>query len=431
MVEFAGRNADMKLRINPNVARLVCSKSGREVVASDFSRPVGLCRCCPSPGKPVVVEYDRELVLADLAGRVLGRMPGPGIWRFAPLLPVVGVGDEYAADLGGAPVSRHGRLSAELGVEVYLKNEGTSPSGSFKDRGLAVGVAFGAACGARRFCLPTQGNAGVAACLFSARLGLPGCVVYMPDGYQGCVYHRACEFFGGEVRFAGTNIAAAGRAMRADLEAELESGEFVDMSTFFEPGRLEGKKTMGFEIAAAFAGRPLPDAIVYPTGGGTGLVGIWKAFEELIGLGLLDPARARVPRMVAVQSANCAPVVEAFEKGLDDVAPVNSRGTIADGLDVPGAIMGHGILRVLRASGGSAVAVPEEAIASAFARCGRLGIAAGVESAATLAAVGAMRESGAVRPGESVLLLLTGSHLIPLSRTGRAATVLVRSGEAR
>jgi threonine synthase len=406
----------MKLRINPNVARFVCSKSGQEIEARGFSRPVGLCRCCASPGKPVVVEYDRELVLGDLAGRGLGRAPGPGIWRFAPLLPVLGVSDEYAADLGGAPVVRHDLLSAELGVEVYIKNEGASPSGSFKDRGLAVGVALGVACGARRFCLPTQGNAGVAACLFSARFGLPGCVVYIPDGYQGCVYHRACEFFGGEVRFAGANIAAAGRAMRADLTAELASGELVDMSTFFEPGRLEGKKTMGFEIAAAFEGRPLPDAIVYPTGGGTGLVGIWKAFEELVGLGLLDPARTMLPRMVAVQSANCAPVVEAFEKGLDDVVPVTSRRTIADGLDVPGAIMGHGILRVLRASGGVAVAVSEDAIAAAFARCGHLGIAAGVESAATLAALRAMRETGTVSSGERVLLLLTGSHLIPLSR---------------
>jgi threonine synthase len=173
---------------------------------------------------------------------------------------------------------------------------------------------------------------------------------------------------------------------------------------------------MGFEIAMHFEGRALPDVVVYPTGGGTGLVGIWKAFEELVDLGLLDTARTKLPRMVAVQSTNCAPVVEAFEKRLDDVAPVTSHGTVADGLDVPGAIMGHGILRVLRASGGCGVAVREEAISAAFERCGRLGIAAGLESAATLAALEAMRASGAVRAGERVLLLLTGSHLIPLAR---------------
>lgn len=408
----------MRLRINPNVARLVCSRSGQEAAAHGFSRPVGLCRCCPSPGKPIVVEYSRERVLAGLTGRGLSWAFGPGIWRFAPLLPVLGVSDDYAPDVGFTPVVPHEQLGAELGLQVYLKNEGTSPSGSFKDRGLAVGAAFGLACGARRFCLPTQGNAGVAACLFSARLGLPGCLVYMPDGTQGGIYHRACEFFGGEVRFAGSNIAAAGRAMREALKGELGSGEVVDMSTFFEPARLEGKKTMGLEIAAYFEGRPLPDVIMYPTGGGTGLVGIWKAFEELIMLGLLDPARTPLPRMVAVQSANCAPVVEAFEKGLDDVVPVTSRGTIADGLDVPGAIMGHGILRVLRVSGGTAVAVSDAAIRAAFARCGRLGIAAGTESAATLAALQAMLERGTVRSGERVLLLLTGSHLIPLSKAG-------------
>ncbi|HVN76386.1 MAG TPA: pyridoxal-phosphate dependent enzyme [Thermoanaerobaculaceae bacterium] len=406
----------MALAINRNVARLVCSRSGREAPTGGFARPVGLCCCCPAPGKPLVFEYDRERVLAELRGRGLGRSDGPGIWRFAPMLPVVGVDDPYAADVGGTPIVHHARLSADLGVEVYLKSEGTSPSGSFKDRGLAVGVALGRACSARRFCLPTQGNAGVSACLFSARLGMPGCVVYMPDGYQGCIYHRACEFFGGEVRFAGPNIAAAGRAMRDELGAELARGEFVDISTFFEPGRLEGKKTMGLEIALHFDGGRLPDLIVYPTGGGTGLVGIWKAFEDLAGLGLLGTAGGGLPRMVAVQSANCAPVVEAFENGLDDVVPVESKGTIADGLDVPGAIMGHGILRAVRASGGTAVAVAEGAIAAAFERFGGLGVAAGFESAATLAALEVMRATGAVHAGERALLLLTGSHLIPLSR---------------
>ncbi|OYV96735.1 MAG: hypothetical protein B7Z68_05125 [Acidobacteria bacterium 21-70-11] len=409
----------MELRINPNVARLVCSNSGKEVPARGFASPVGLCPCCPRPGKPVVIEYDLERVRAEFASVPLGGHGGRGIWRFAPLLPVLGVPEEYAADVGGTPVVRHERLSASLGVEVFLKNEGTNPSGSFKDRGLAVAVAFGRACGARRFCVPTQGNAGVAACLFSARLGMQGCLVYMPESYRGCIYHRACEFFGGEVRFVGANIAAAGRAMREDLADELASGATVDMSTFFEPGRLEGKKTMGLEIAADLGGEALPDVIIYPTGGGTGLVGIWKAFEELAGLGLLDPARTVLPRMVAVQSANCAPVVEAFEKGLADVIPLTSRGTIADGLDVPGAIMGHGILRALRASGGAAVAVPDAAIEVAFARYGLAGVNAGLESAATLAALEALRASGGVRAGERVLLLNTGTQLIPLSKPSK------------
>lgn len=406
----------MTLRINPNVVRVCCSKTGREVESGGFASPVGLCRCCPAPGKPVVVEYDPEKVRAELRDTPLAERKGAGIWRYAPLLPVLGVPEEYAADVGGTPTVKHARLSRELGVEVFLKNEGTGPSGSFKDRGLAVGVALGRACGAKRFCLPTQGNAGVAACLFSARLGIPGCQVWMPDGFQGCVYHKACEFFGGEVHFAGPNIAAAGRAMREQLGDELSSGEYVDISTFFEPGRLEGKKTMGLEIAEQFSGRPLPDVIVYPTGGGTGLVGIWKAFTELSALRLLDPAHTRPPRMVAVQSANCAPVAEAFRKGLEEVVPVTSRGTVADGLDVPAAIMGHAILRVLRESGGTAVAVSEEAIRRAFARYGEAGVPAGLESAATLAGLLALRDAGEVTGGVRVLLLNTGSHLIPLSK---------------
>ncbi|MFI5143074.1 MAG: pyridoxal-phosphate dependent enzyme [Thermoanaerobaculales bacterium] len=403
--------------INPNVARLRCSASGHEVDDQGFSRPIGLCSCCPKPGKPVVVEYDQGRVVAELRATPLQQRREAGIWAFAPLLPVLGVSPAYAADVGRTPTVRHDRLSAEFRVDLFIKNEAANPSGSFKDRGLAVGVALGVACGARRFCLPTQGNAGVAAALFSARLGLPGCLVYMPQGFEGCVYHRACEFFGAEVRFAGANIAAAGRKMRDDLAAALAAGELVDISTFFEPGRLEGKKTMGLEIELDFVGEALPEFVLYPTGGGTGLVGIWKAFGELAAFGLLDRAHASLPRMVAVQSEGCAPVVESFLANRSEVVPVTSRGTIADGLDVPAAIMGHGILRALRESGGTAVAVSEVEIASAFVHFGEVGINAGYESAACLAALGRLRQKGVVRDGAKVLLLATASHLIAMGGT--------------
>lgn len=400
----------MSLRINPAIARLRCSKSGQEVPTEGFTRPLGLCSCCPAPGKPLVVEYDSAQVQAA------HKASGKGLFRFGAMLPVLDVPAEYAGDVGGTPVLPHHRLSELLGVEVFLKNEATNPSGSFKDRGLAMGIAFGAACGAQRFCLPTQGNAGVAACLFSARLGLPPALVYMPDGYQGSIYHKACAFFGGEVRFFGPNIAAAGRQMREDVKAQLASGAFVDISTFFEPGRLEGKKTMGLEIAEAFAGTALPDAIFYPTGGGTGLVGIWKALCELEAWGLADAAHTRKPAMVSVQSTNCAPVVEAFQAAAEEVTPVVSKGTCADGLDVPGAIMGHAMLKAVRDSSGFAAAVEEAEIQKAFEDFGRLGITAGYESAATLAALRQAQESGRIAKGSRVLLLLTGSHLIPLSK---------------
>ena len=401
---------DTMLRINPKIRRLVCSMSGDEFDTNNFHRPVGLCSCCPSPGKPIVVEYDLDRVDLGEPRRNLG------MWSFAELLPVVGPAPSFASDVGLTATVELERWSRDLGITVQAKNEGTNPSGSFKDRGLAAGVAFGRACGAERFCLPTQGNAGVAASLFSARLGLPGCLVYMPEGYEDGLYHREATYFGAEVRFHGSNIAAAGKKMREDAAAELASGAYVDMSTFFEPGRLEGKKTMGLEIFHDLGADNLPDWILYPTGGGTGLVGIWKAFSELIGLGLLDPDRHRLPRMVAVQGENCAPVVESFNAGLDEVRPIESKGTIADGLDVPGAIMGHGILRSIRESGGTAVAVSEDEILARFSECGAIGVAASFESAAVVAAMHRMRAAGTIADGERVLLLLTAGHLIPLGQ---------------
>jgi threonine synthase len=399
---------DAKLRINPNIRRLRCSATDDEVDTGGFKRPIGLCSCCPAPGKPVVVEYDLD--------KVGPRLDRPGLWQYESLLPVSGVPDFFADDVGDTPIVSEPVLGAQHGVELYLKNEGANPSGSFKDRGLAVAVALGRACGAERFCLPTQGNAGVAASLFSARLGLPGAMVYMPEGYQDGIYHREAELFGAEVRFSGANIAASGKQMREDFAEELANGTFVDMSTFFEPGRLEGKKTMGLEIFDQLGADGLPDFILYPTGGGTGLVGIWKAFQELIGMGRLDPQQHRLPAMVAVQSERCAPVIRSFERGLTAVEPVQSQGTVADGLDVPGAIMGHGMLSTIRESKGSAIAVSDESIITAFRDCGRRGIATSYEGAALLAALAQLRESGTIPERSSVLLLLTASHLIPVGK---------------
>ena len=196
--------------------------------------------------------------------------------------------------------------------------------------------------------------------------------------------------------------------MRDDLAKDLAAGELVDVSTFFEPGRLEGKKTMGLELFEAFAAARLPDWILYPTGGGTGLVGIWKAFAELQALGVLDPEVHGLPRMVAVQSERCAPVVQAFERGDDRVTTIESQGTCADGLDVPGAIMGHGILKVLAESEGAAVAVTEEALLEGRRELGRAGIAACNEGGAALAGAKALRESGDISDDDWVVILNTG-----------------------
>lgn len=403
-----------EVRMNPLIERLVCSKTGDEVAHKDFRKPIGL-----SPaGAPVEVRYDIDSVRKALDKVPFAARSTPGMWRYAPLLPVSEVPPHFAADVGGTPVFPHPELSQELGGTVHMKNEGANPTGSFKDRGLAMAIALGTACGARQFCLPTQGNAGVAGAFFSRRMGVEPCIVHMPEGYQDGVYHRSAAFLGAEVEFFGENIAATGKRMREAVAPRLASGELVDISTFFEPGRLEGKKTMGLEIFEHFKNESLPDYIFYPTGGGTGLVGIWKAFSELKALGLLTGA---LPKMVAVQSERCDPVVRSFAQGLDIVEPVQSKGTVADGMDVPGAIMGHGILRVLRESGGTAIAVSEADIVEAFTSYGQLGIPGGYESAATWAAAKAMKARGELASGASVLLLNTGSHLIPIGQARSAA----------
>lgn len=408
--------ARMALSINPRVAGLICSLSGERADARGFRRPPGLCRCCPPPGKPLLFEYDLEHVRAEMEKEVPEVSGVRGIFRYASLLPVRGADPDYAADVGDTPTMRSARLADLLGVELYLKTEGGNPSGSFKDRGLAIGVALGVACGASRFCLATQGNAGVAAALFSARLGLEPPVVYMPDGFQQSLYGRACTHFGAEVRCFGRNLAEAGARMRDEFGEPLERGDLVDLSTFLEPGRLEGKKTLGLEIVDQLGAFGLPEWILYPTGGGTGLCGIWKALSEYRELGRIESGRS-LPRLVAVQSEACAPVVRAFERGLDHVEPVESRGTIADGLDVPRAIMGHRILAALRESRGIAISVSELGIARAFAEYGRLGVCAGYESAALLAALRRLLERGVIEAGTRVLLLLTSGPLAALSPT--------------
>ena len=394
--------------INANLLRVVDSRT-REPVATDFSRPIGL-----NGKSPVEFEYDLASISRQTVVQPFVRASAPGLWRYGALLPVDNVAQGYADDVGRTPLITEPRLGAELGVELMLKLEGANPSGSFKDRGLAIAVLLGQVCGARRFCLPSQGNAGVSAAMFSARAGVPPPIVYMPSTHRGSLYHRVTASFGGEVRFAGAHVAEAGRKMRDDLAPQLAAGEITDLSTFHEPGRLEGKKTLGFELVEACGTRSLPDYIVYPTGGGTGLVGIWKAFVELRGLGVLDE-RAKLPKMIAVQSERCAPLCQAFAKKETEVAPVESRSTVAIGLEVAAPLMGHGMLRVLRESHGLAVAVTEQAIAVSFSRFARVGVGVSYEGAATLAALDKLRAENTIPAGSRVVLVLTASQLYAIA----------------
>ncbi|MCB9555315.1 MAG: pyridoxal-phosphate dependent enzyme [Deltaproteobacteria bacterium] len=401
-----------RLHLSTTVAGAQCSKTGAPVSITR-ARPWGRCSCCDNGGLPIMLRYQ----VPDGAWYVPSRH---GLRRYEPLLPVSGMDAAYADDVGGTATVLHEGLSDRLDVEVWIKNESTNPSGSFKDRGLAIGVALGAALGARRFCLPTQGNAGVAAALFSARLGLEPCLVAMPAGYRNSVYHRAAELFGAEVTFHGANIGETGKQLRAALADPLAAGSIVDISTFFEPGRLEGKKTLGLEIFEATGADRLPTHIFYPTGGGTGLVGIYKAFEELAELGALDRNQHRLPKMIAVQAERCAPIVKAWAARATAVDPISSQQTIADGLDVPAAIMGHEILATLRRSDGNAVTVSDQAIRENYQVSNRLGVNVGLEGAAALAAVEKLRANRALRADDRVLVLLTGGHFVALDRLAQA-----------
>ncbi|MBT6207079.1 MAG: pyridoxal-phosphate dependent enzyme, partial [Francisellaceae bacterium] len=244
------------LTLNPNLLEFYCSVSQKTLSLNDLHSPIGLCSCCKKPGYPLLARYDLEKFKRN---KISYRLNAPGMLRYSPILPVAGIPQDYICDVGDSKIYSHERLSSELGVELSWKCEASNPSGSFKDRGLAIGIILGVSLGAKRFCLPTQGNAGIAAALFSSRLGLEPALIYMPEGHRNSRYHHAARAFGATIKFYGNNIKAAGSKMRSDLASVLEDGSYVDLSTFFEPGRLEGKKTLGYEIVDHFGPTNLPD----------------------------------------------------------------------------------------------------------------------------------------------------------------------------
>ncbi len=324
------------------------------------------------------------------------------MWRYAELLPEPGF--EPSLGEGWTPLLRVAATARLLGLEhLLIKDESLNPTGSFKARGLSPAVAMARTLGARALALPSAGNAGSAAAAYGARAGLP-VHVFLPEETP---FSFLCEVqaYGAVLHRVEGHIGDAGRAMKERLS---EEGWF-DLSTLKEPYRVEGKKTMGYELAEQM-GWTLPDAVLYPTGGGTGLVGMWKAFEEMEALGWIDAGRR--PRMYAVQSDGCAPVVRAFEEGHDRIRPWEDPRTEASGIRVPAPFADKLILGVLRESGGGAVAVKESAIARAardFAA--REGILPAPEGAACLLALERLVESRAVRAPDRVVVFNTGTGL--------------------
>ncbi len=290
-------------------------------------------------------------------------------------------------------------------VELLVKEEGVNPTGSFKARGLAVAVARAAELGITEVALPSAGNAGGAAAAYAAAHGI-GCHVAMPRDAPIINQHEVA-LYGGELILVDGLIDAAGRLVR---ERAARDGWF-DLSTLKEPYRAEGKKTMGIELAedGGWGDAWCPDVVVYPTGGGTGIVGMWKAWDELEQLGWIGSRR---PRMVVVQSTGCAPIVRAFETGADHAEPWADATTIASGIRVPAAIGDYLILRAVRDSGGTAVTVTDDEIGAAQRDLARLsGIWAAPEGAAAYAAIARLRDIGFLNGGERIVLFNTGSGL--------------------
>ncbi len=364
----------------------------------DATRLVGTCPTC---GHTLFAVYDlARLDWQRWKDARSGR--DRSLWRYRELLPVGRTEAIVSLGEGGSPIVSMGPVPEAPGLEVALKDDGGLPTGSFKARGMAVAVSRARELGASALFVPSAGNAGVALAAYSARAGLPA-RIYLPERTPTGL-RAACAQYGAEVTGVPGTIREAGEAAR---RAEAGRGSF-DVSTLREPYRVEGKKTMGLEIFEQAYPESFPDAIVYPTGGGTGLVGMSKAFAELAAIGALD----RTPRLYSVQPAGCAPVVRALAEGAARVAPWPDPSTVAPGLLVPAPFASERVLEAVRTSRGGGVTVTDEEIVRAMrALARRHGISAAPEGAATYAALPHLVQQGAIRDGERVLLYNTGTGL--------------------
>jgi threonine synthase len=358
----------------------------------------GLPGVCESCGAPYLVRYGA--VPAKDAKALLGQRVWT-MWRYREWLPLAEGETPVTLGEGGTPLLDASRLGARYGLEsLWIKEEGINPTGSFKARGLAAAVTRAVLAGARQFVVPTAGNAGVALAAYATRAGVPA-RVYAPATTPPPILAQI-RAFGGDLVLLEGHIGDCGKAARAFAA---ETGA-VDVSTLREPYRIEGKKTLGLELAEQLDWT-LPDAIVYPTGGGTGLIGMWKAFQELRAGGWVGNA---LPRMYSVQATGCAPVIAAFESGADRCTPWPNPQTVAAGLRVPGPLGDRLMLQALRESGGGAVAVSDAALTAAARDMQTVeGVDAAPEGGAALAGAVELLRRGLIRRAERVVVFNTGA----------------------
>ena len=372
------------------LARLECTKCGASVERGGGANLCGEC------GGPLFARY-----AGDALDRDSGASRPRTIWRWHELMPVEDPANIVSLGEGGTPLLRANRLGEPAGFQdLWIKDEGGNPTGSFKARGLSAAVSKAKELGVTAIALPTAGNAGGAAAAYAAKAGME-CHVFMPQDTPP-LFKIECERYGAKVTLVPGLIDACGKlvAERAPREG------WHDVSTLKEPYRVEGKKTMGYELAEDF-GWELPDAVLYPTGGGTGLIGMWKAFEEMEALGWIGSKR---PRMISVQAAGCAPIPKAFAEGKPASEKWENAQTYASGLRVPKAFADFLILRDIRASHGDAIAVTDDAMRRAADEIGSTeGLFVCPEGAAVWAAAKDLAAEGRLDPESRVVLFNTGT----------------------
>ncbi len=359
----------------------------------------GVCREC---GAPLLAHYPLDRIAEQLQPARLAGRPW-NMWRYLEVMPLAEGETPVTLGEGGTPLLPMSRLAKAVGVaELWVKEEALNPTGSFKARGMSAAVTRAVAGGACGFVAPSAGNAAGALAAYGARAGVP-VRVYMPGDTPPAIIAE-CRALGAQVVLIAGLISDCGEQARAFAA---QSG-FFDVSTLREPYRVEGKKTMGYEICEQLGGA-LPDAIIYPTGGGTGIIGMWKAFAELEALGWIE--KGHRPRMYVVQAAGCAPIVRAWRNGAEVAERWASAETIASGLRVPSALGDFLILRAVRESGGAAVAVSDAELVRGTAELLKCGVEACPEGGATLAGLQRLMSEGHVSAKDRVVLFNTGAWL--------------------
>jgi threonine synthase len=377
-----------------NITHLECADCG---LSHEAQRLHNLCSEC---GKPLLVRYDleraaRRLTKESLSGR------SADMWRYREVLPVENDENVVTLGEGWTPLLRTRRLGQKLGLQnLYIKDESLNPTQSFKARGMAAAVSMAKELGARKLAVPSAGNAAGALAAYAAHAGIE-CFIFMPrDTPRANIVE--CEQTGAHVTLMDGLITDCG----AEVGRRKEIEGWFDVSTLKEPYRIEGKKTLGYELAEQLNWM-LPDVIIYPTGGGTGLIGMWKAFDEMEEMGWIGSKR---PRMVTVQAAGCAPIVRAFEEGKRFADEFPNAQTVASGLRVPRAIGDFLIVDALRKSGGTAIAVTDDELIAATREIGAAeGLFCAPEGAACLPALRKMIDLGQVKAAEHVVLFNTGA----------------------